>query len=131
MIGLDTNVLVRYLVGDEPRQAERARETVERARSAGEAIFLSQIVLCELVWVMVSAYDAGKEDVLHALDRLADDPAFVCDEPARVRRAIDRLARGKADFSDYLLGESGRDAGASTTFTFDRALRDEPGFSLL
>ena len=127
MIALDTNVLVRYLVGDDSRQAEQAEEIVEQARSSGEAVFLSQIVLCELVWVLAGAYDAAKKDILYTLNLLSDDPGFLCDDPPRVRRAIDRYARGAADFSDYLLA----DAGAGVTFTFDKALRDEPGFSLV
>jgi predicted nucleic-acid-binding protein len=131
VIALDTNVLVRFLVGDEPRQAERARAVIEQSQSTGEPVYLSQIVLCELVWVLAGAYDAPKQDILDTLNRLAEDPGFVCDDPQRVRRAIDRFSRGAADFSDYLLGETSCDAGATATFTFDRELRDEPGFSLL
>jgi predicted nucleic-acid-binding protein len=131
MIGLDTNVLVRYLVDDEPRQSRRARQVVQRARSKSEQIFLSQIVLCELVWVLAGAYRADSRDILQTLNRLADDPSFVLESRDRVRRAIDRLATGKADFSDYLLGEAAADTGAQVTLTFDRALRDEVGFTLL
>lgn len=131
MIAFDTNVLVRFLVGDEPRQAARARAAVERAQSRGERIYLTQLVLCELVWVLAGAYDAAKADVLTTLNRLADHPVFVFQGPRRVRRAIERFARGPADFSDYLLGETAADAGAAATLTFDRALLDESGFSLL
>lgn len=131
MIALDTNVLVRYLVGDEPRQAKRARQLVGKARAAGEPIYLSPIVLCELVWVLTGAYEAAKKDILWTLNSLDDDPGFICDDPTRVRRAIDRFSQGAADFSDYLLGEAAADVGVSVTFTFDRALRDEPGFTLL
>jgi len=129
VIALDTNVLVRYLVADEPRQARRAHDIVEKARSVREPVYLSQIVLCELVWVLAGAYKAKRQDILSALNGLADDPDFVFENPERVRRATDRFSQGSADFSDYLLGEAASPAGASVTFTFDRALRDEPGFS--
>jgi len=131
VIALDTNVLVRYLVGDEPGQAKRAREAVDQARSNRQPIFLSQIVLCELVWVLAGAYQASKMDIQSTLYRLLDDRAFELENPPGVHRAIDRFARGPADFSDYLLGDVALEAGASATFTFDRALRDEPGFSIL
>lgn len=131
MIALDTNVLVRYLVADDPGQAELAHEVIAQARAAGNKVFLSQIVLCELAWVLAGAYKAAKKDVLYALNLLSDDPGFVCDDPYRVRRAIDRYAGGTADFSDYLLAEVNADAGAAVTYTFAKALRDEPGFSRL
>ena len=131
MIALDTNVLVRYLVADDPVQAQQAKKLVEEARSTGETVYLSQIVLCELAWVLAGAYDAAKKDILFTLNLLSDDPGFICDDPYRMRRAIDRFAKGSADFSDYLLAEASADAGAGVTFTFDKALRDEPGFSLL
>ena len=131
MIALDTNVLVRFLVADEPRQAREAQRVVDTARSAGEPIYLSPIVLCEFVWVLAGAYEATKRDIVWALNSLADDPTFLCDDRNRVRRAIDRYSAGAADFSDYLLGSVSQDAGASVTYTFDRALRDEPGFALL
>lgn len=131
MIALDTNVLVRYLIGDDPRQAGLAEEVIEQARAAEERIYLSPIVLCELVWVLAAAYDAAKKDLLFALNRLSDDTGFICDDPPRVRRAIDRFSVGRGDFSDYLLEEAAIDAGATVTFTFDKSLRDEPGFSLL
>ena len=131
MISLDTNVLVRYLVADDPDQAERAHAVIRQARSAGRKVYLSQIALCELVWVLAGAYKAAKKDILYALNLLSDNPDFVCDDPYRVRRAIDRYAAGTADFSDYLLAEACADAGALVTYTFDKALRDEPGFSRL
>jgi len=131
VIALDTNVLVRYLVGDDPGQTMQAERLVEEARATGEVVYLSQIVLCELVWVLTGAYDAAKKDILFTLNLLSDDHRFICDDPLRTRRAIDRYAGGSADFSDYLLAEAAGDAGASVTFTFDKALRDEPGFSLV
>ena len=131
MIALDTNVVVRYLVGDDPGQARQAERIVKEARSSDETAYLSQIVLCELVWVLSGAYGAAKKDILYTLNLLSDDPGFICDDPLRVRRAIDRYAQGSADFSDYLLAEAAADAGAGVTFTFDKALRDEPGFSLV
>lgn len=131
MIALDTNVLVRLLVFDEPRQAERARRLVEQATSKDESIFLSSIVLCELVWVLRGAVDAPKKDIVATLNRLLDSELFVFENAALLRTAIDRFTSGRADFADYLLGEVASDAGASVTFTFDRTLQHEPGFSLV
>ena len=131
MIALDTKVLVRYLVADHPAQAKWAASVITGARDQEESVYLSPIVLCELVWVLAGAYGAAKADILEALHLLSDDPVFLCDDPHRVRRAIHRYAAGAADFSDYLLGETAADAGASVTYTFDKSLRDESGFTLL
>lgn len=131
MISVDTNVLVRLLVGDDLRQAERARDLIGRAAATNENVFLTHLVLCELVWVLAGAYSASRQDLVATLNRLTEIPPFVVEEPDRLRRAIDRYTAGRADFADYLLGETAIEAGATVTYTFDRALRDEEGFTLL
>ena len=131
MIALDSNVLIRFLVEDDPAQADLARRLIESALEQGERCYISDPVLCELEWVLDSAYGALRRDVATALQNIIGSPFFLFDDTASVKRALDRFFRGRADFSDYLLGTRAQERGAATTYTFDKALRDEEGFTLL
>jgi predicted nucleic-acid-binding protein len=130
VIAIDTNVLVRYLVADDQRQAERAKRLVDSAREAGEKVFVGQIVLCETIWVLEGAYRAQKRDLLTALQRLVESDVFELERPRVVRRASDLFAQGKADFAEYLLGQVARAEGAAVTYTFDRQLKGASLFAL-
>ena len=128
MIALDTNVLLRLLLDDDTRQTGRAQELVERTAAAGDGVLLPDIVLCELEWVLDSAYGFSRARVAETLRRLLDAEEFeFIDRPAVVR-AIASYETGDGDFSDYLIGESAAARGASVTYTFDRSLLAHPGF---
>lgn len=131
MIALDTNVLVRFLVRDDQRQARRARVLIEGAASAGDGCLVTSPVLCELEWVLEGVYHASRADIADTLRDLLTTPPFVVEDDALVRRALASYIKGKADLSDYLLGQLGRAGGARTTYTFDRALRNVEGFTVL
>ena len=131
MTGLDTNVLVRYLTEDDPTQARKAAACIQSTVAKGDRCFVSPVVLCELTWVLLSAYDVSKADLLLTLDRLLATAQFTIGQKDIVRRAVEAYRAGRADFADYLIGMLSRDAGCSTTVTFDRRLRDDPRFQLL
>ena len=131
MIALDTNVLVRFLVRDDERQARRARALIEGAASAGDPCLVTSPVLCELEWVLEGVYHASRGDIAVTVRDLLTTPPFVVEDDALVRRALASYIKGRADFSDYLLGQLGRAGGARTTYTFDRALRNGEGFTVL
>lgn len=128
MIALDTNVLLRLLLDDDPRQAGRAQELVERTAAAGDGVLLPDIVLCELEWVLDSAYGFSRARVAETLRRLLDAEEFEFIDRPVVVRAIASYETGDGDFSDYLIGESAAARGASVTYTFDRALLTHQGF---
>ncbi|NJL29269.1 MAG: type II toxin-antitoxin system VapC family toxin [Thermoanaerobaculia bacterium] len=131
MIAIDTNLLVRLIVEDDPAQAARARALLEAAVADGEPCFLSDPVLCELEWVLESCYDATRQDILLALQDLMACQPFLFEDRDALRRALDAYQKGKADFSDYLIGAKAAIHGAWTTYTFDRALRQTEGFTHL
>ncbi len=131
MIALDTNVLVRFLVRDDEGQARRARALIEDSASAGDPCLITSPVLCELEWVLEGVYGASRADIAATVRDLLTTPPFVVEDEPLTRRALGAYTKGKADFSDYLLGQLGRAAGARTTHTFDRALRNAEGFTLL
>lgn len=131
MIALDTNAVVRLLVGDDPRQARLVEKVLLNARGDGERCFISDPVLCELEWVLESCYDALRKDVLVALQELAANPLFVFEGADKLRRALDAYEQGAGDFSDYLIGIEGEMRQARTTYTFDRVLGRHPAFTRL
>ena len=128
MIGLDTNVLVRYLTQDDPGQARRANTIVVESTAAGQRCFIGPIVLCELAWVLRGAYDRSKTDLVKTLELILATKQFEIGDKDLVREALDAYRMGRADFADYLIGAGHRHAGCVETLTFDRRLQGAPGF---
>jgi predicted nucleic-acid-binding protein len=125
--GLDTNVLVRYLVRDDAGQAARATRELER----DERFFVDAIVLCELVWVLESGYGFARDDVAAALDQILATAQFEIEGKDLALAALADFRRSTADFSDCLIGRRNRAASAAETVTFDRALKGLEGFRIL
>lgn len=129
MIAFDTNVLLRLLLNDDAGQAREAQDLIDRAVAASDRVLLPDIVLCELERVLESVYEFPRARIATTVRRLLDAQEFAFTNRTAVRQALERYATGKADFSDYLLGESATVAGATTTYTFDRVLSRSAGFS--
>ena len=131
MKAADTNVLVRLLVQDDPAQGRKAAALVQAAEMAGEQILVGNIVLCELVWVLDSAYGYAKTEIADALDRLLQTGAFTFENKDIVRAAFAEYRNSKVDFADCLMGRIHMALGCETTVTFDVALRKLQTFSSL
>ena len=131
MIALDTNVLVRLVVADDPRQAALARHLVEEAISEGTTCYVSTPVLCELEWVLGSRYQVPRTELAAVLERLLDQAVFVFEDRGVLLQALAAYRQGRAQFADHLIGAKAQAFGATTTWTFDRALRNSSGFSIL
>ena len=128
--GLDTNVLARYLVADDPDQHERARALVEDDLTPEAPGLVDPVVLCELVWVLRSVYGVPKPEIVDALRLvLAVRTLRVLDGPA-VREAVGLYEAHEADFADALLSVRYRAQGTGLA-TFDRAASRLPGASRL
>lgn len=130
MIGLDTNLLVRYLVADDAEQLERVDRLVEHCRVSGERLYLNPVVLCETAWVLRSSYDYAKSEVLTALAKILEIRQFSIGDRELVIQALEAYVERKGDFSDHLIGKLNRQAGCTFTATFDRALKGSPDFKL-
>jgi len=128
MMALDTNVLVRFLVEDDADQAARAAALLRRAEAGGEPLVVSEVVTCELVWVLESAYGFGRDEIAGALRDLLSVRALKFLGLDAVQRALVAYARGRGDFADYVVREIARDAGCEAVATFDRTILKEPGF---
>jgi predicted nucleic-acid-binding protein len=129
--GLDTNILVRYLTRDDQRQWQLAEQYINEAVAMDETCFISNIVLCELVWVLRSAYQLTRSELVTTLEKILRTRHFDFENKAVAWKAFQQFQQGKADFSDYLIGEINQQAGCSETATFDAKLREAEGFRLL
>lgn len=123
MIGLDTNVLVRYLTEDDPKQSPRAVALVEGALEDGERLFVPQIVLCELVWVLDSVYSFPREEIVSVVRDLLRARQLVIEDLDSARKAVDQYAAKGGDFADFLIVERCRVAGCERVASFDGQLR--------
>lgn len=121
MRALDTNVIVRYLTQDDRSQSQRANAVFATAASSGERLFVNAIVLCELVWVLRSAYRESRERIIPALEGLLETPEVVVEDADLARQAIVDWRTGRGDFADSLIARRNVRAGCKTTLSFDRA----------
>ncbi|MHB1290664.1 MAG: PIN domain-containing protein [Sulfuricella sp.] len=128
MLGIDTNVLVRFLVRDDDAQFEKARKLIKREVAAGRRVFINQLVLMETEWVLRSRYVVPKNQIIEAISGLlnATDVQFE-DEPA-IEEALFIWKDATADFADCLIGAKNRRLGCRATATFDLKAAKLPGF---
>jgi len=131
MRALDTNVLVRFMVDDDPHQSSKAERVLVESHVSREHLFISLPALCELVWVLRSGLNQSKENIVSVLQSLVNDDLFRIESEREVISALESYRQGKADFADYLIGQLARKAGCRDTVTFDRALKGSPGFTVL
>jgi predicted nucleic-acid-binding protein len=131
MIALDTNILVRLITQDDARQAALAERLIQQATEEDEACFISDVVLCELEWVLETCYEATRSDLLTAMQEIAVREIFVFENSDSLHWVINLYRESKAEFSDALIGAKARAQGARTTYTFDRVLSQQESFSRL
>lgn len=131
MIGLDTNILVRYLTGDDPIQSAKAREVFEQRLSARNPGFVSVVAMVETVWVLDRAYGFAAQEIATAIERMLQIEVLVIENEQEVFSAMVALKKGHGSFADALIGELGTRAGCSRTLTFDRKAARLPGFQLV
>ena len=130
MISLDTNMLVRYLEQDDPQQAKVADRIINSSLSRGEDVLITDIVVCELVWVLDTCYHNTRDEMFAVLEKLFRTAQFVYEDKAILWGAWEDYRAGKGDFSDYLIGRAAKQAGAVTTHTFDKSLKHSPLFTV-
>ena len=130
MIALDTNVLVRFLVQDDPEQARLAGEVIDLLTEEAPG-FVSREVLVELVWVLERAYRLGRAEIAGALDGLLVSTELVIEGVDQVGPALELYRNDGFGFADLMIAAAARRAGASEVVTFDRKAARLPGVRLL
>jgi predicted nucleic-acid-binding protein len=128
MIGLDTNILVRLLVGDDAGQTAQARKFVDSNCSREAPGFINCIVLIELVWVLAKPFRYSRSQIAHVLESLLTGDDRVIDRHDEVRAALEDYKAGRLDFVDALILHINRAHGCDATATFDRKAARLDGF---
>lgn len=130
MIGLDTNVLVRYITQDDPPQSARANRVVD-ALTVQSPGFVSLVTVVELTWVLESCYSAQRTQVAEALDVLLRTKELRVEQAETVWKALRVYRNGKADLADALIERGAAAAGCDRTLTFDRGASRHAGMELI
>lgn len=131
MIGLDTNILIRYITQDDPDQSPRATRFIEENCSVKKPGFINHLVLCEIVWVLERCYRSARKDTLAVIEQILKTVQFEVQEPQIVWKALRIAQKNSADFSDCLISQINRTHECRTTITFDKAASKINGMHLL
>ena len=129
MIGLDTNILVRFVAQDDPVNSPRAN-AIMKSLSVEEPGWIAVTVIAEFVWVMTRTFRISRADVYSMLDMFLTWPDIVIEQVDLVRKAANLFLNGKAEFTDYLVSCAGQAAGCSHTLTFDKKAAKSAGMTL-
>jgi predicted nucleic-acid-binding protein len=130
MIGLDTNILVRYLTQDDPIQSLRATEIIERRLTEGNPGFVSIVTMVETVWALDRAYRLTTTEIAAAVERMLQIDVLVLENEQEVFNAMIALKGAHGSFADATIAALGTRAGCSCTLTFDQKALRLPGFEL-
>ena len=130
MLGLDTNVLVRFLVRDDRTLFERAQKLIARELRTGDAVLISLIVLLETEWVLRSRYGFAKAEIATAFSGLLDSVDVRLEDEPSVESAMFIWKDSSADLADCLMGARHRALGCRATASFDTKAAKLPGFIL-
>jgi predicted nucleic-acid-binding protein len=131
MIGLDANILIRYLAQDDPVQSPKANELIEQRLTEANPGFLSTVALVETAWVLERSYRLSAREIAAAIERILQADVLVVESEQEVFTAAIALKEERASFADALIGALGTRAGCSRTLTFDRKALRLPEFELL
>ena len=131
MIGLDTNVLVRYIVRDDEKQTEEAARIIESQCTMRKPGLISIVVLCELAWVLSRGYKLNRDTISTILQSILSVEELRVQMAEIAWLALDHYKNGKADFPDYVIGVSNRKGKAKVTCTFDKKAAESDLFQLI
>lgn len=131
MKAVDTNVLVRFLVNDEPAQAKQVRQLFAAAEQQRTVFFVPLLVLLETIWVLESAYQVPRSDLIDALSDLLLMPILQFEQRGAVQATLAEAMTHRMDLPDVLIAQSARKSGCERILTFDKKAARSDAFELL
>ena len=131
MIGLDTNVLVRYMAQNDPVQSKIAADLIERRLTKSDPGFISIVAMTETASVLERVYGLSGAEIARAIERTLQTDVLVVESEQEIFTATVVLREGRGSIADALIAALGARAGCSATVTFDRRALRLPGFELL
>lgn len=130
MVGLDTNILIRYLTQDDPIQSAKATEIIERRLTEQNPGFVSVVAMAEIVWVLDRAYGLPDREIVAAIERMLQADVLLVESEQEVFTAMTMLKQGRGSFAEALIANLGTRAGCLHTLSFDEKALRLPGFRL-
>ena len=131
MTGLDTNVLVRFLVQDDAVQAQKVNALFTDTEANKQPLFVSTVVVLELMWVLKTAYAVPREAILQSLSELLSMSVLEFQDQTAIRAFIVSAGNNTYDLSDLLIGQMSLAVGCDTTLTLDKKAGKSPYFKIL
>ena len=120
MVGIDTNVLVRYFTIDDDAQAEKAAKFFDYYSGKKASIFINNIVICELIWVLIRLYKYNKSEVVDLVKVILSTVEFAFEDHNFLLKCLQNYEESEADFADILIGNMNLKYACKTTYTFDK-----------
>lgn len=130
MIGLDTNVLVRYVAQDDVKQSPKATALIESLSDDNKG-FICMVSIVEMVWVMQGCYQATKDEIVAILEKLLRIQTILVENAEVVLKAVHAYSNSTADFADCLIERSAHNANCTDTMTFDGKAAKTAGMRLI
>ena len=130
MIGLDTNVLVRYIMQDDSKQSPKATRLIESLNTENPG-YITTVSMVELYWVLTTSYELTSAQAAQALEAVLRTKQLVVERADQVMRALRLFGDGKADFADCLIERAASSAGCSQVLTFDSKASKHAGMTLI
>lgn len=127
MIGIDTNIIIRFLTNDDPVQAKKVMRFFSQSEKNETQLFISSCVLLESIWVLESGYNFSKEDILTALNSLLHLPYITFENEGALSSFFNKVEYSKMDLSDALIGAVNKFKKCEYTLTFDKLAVSESG----
>ena len=131
MIALDTNIVIRFLTRDDPKQSQIVFERFEQAEQCGDSFFIPLVVVLETVWVLESVYQKSREQTLDAIEEMLRLKIFRFERDEVIVRVLSDARAGRFDLSDLIVAHSARFSGCRSAITFDKGAAKHPFFQLL
>lgn len=131
MIAVDTNVIVRFLIRDDEKQAQAARKRLKQAEAQRERLKVPLLVVLETIWVLESAYDKTRGEILDSIRDMRQMPVFEFEADNVIEGLLNDGPEYKADLADILIAHSAHGSGCESGITFDKTAAKLPFFALL
>jgi predicted nucleic-acid-binding protein len=130
MIGLDTNILVRYFTQDDARQSKAANQLIANLNKQTPG-YITLVTLCELIWVLEISYSTPKQHVLEIIEQILQSDELEIENKPIAWKALASCRQSAADFGDVVVLKLCEHAGCEESFTFDKVAAKLLGFTLL
>lgn len=131
MKGVDTNVLVRYIVQDDPQQSKLATQFMEHECTVDSPAFINGVVMCELVWVLESAYEYSRQEIAKVIEQILRTREFHIYQPEILWQSLWGYQHRGADFADHFIASINSHSGCEYTVTFDKKASKSAHFKQL